>query len=215
MVGKIWTTSNGFQDPSRSVHAILGYQKELARNYQFEMESFYKTYRNIYSFNHNFLTELRSNGYNEENKPIFSETKGIFNRGDGHSLGFELLLRKDVGAVSGWMGYSFSQTRYRIDGINEEEDFSPRHDRTSTVNLVSNVDVRLALWKLRGRRGTFRQGRSRWKLGMNWSIRPASPSPSRVRGTSPLRHRGRPIGTWSTLRPESTTSAFRPTRDWM
>ena len=162
----IWTTSNQFQEASRSVHYILGYQQELARNYQLEVETFYKTYNNIYSFNQTFLTELQPSRYDEENKPVFTETKGIFKRGDGHSMGLELLLRKDVGALSGWIGYSYSRTRHTFDGINGDEHFFPRHDRSSTFNLVSKIDVRNALRKLRGER-KVRQQKGRWTLGGN------------------------------------------------
>jgi hypothetical protein len=81
-------------------------------------------------------------------------------------MGFELLLRKDVGALSGWIGYSYSRTRHKFDGINGEEHFFPRHDRSSTLNLVSKIDVRNALRKLRGER-KVRQQKGRWTLGGN------------------------------------------------
>ena len=162
----IWTTSNPFQDESRSLHYILGYQQEIARNYQLEVETFYKTYRNIYSFNQTFATELEASGFDGEDRPVYTETKGLFNRGDGHSLGLEVLLRKDTGAVSGWVGYAFSQTRHRIDGINQDDPFAPRHDRTSTFNLAGNVDLREALQKLKRKPKSSQPPRSRWTLGV-------------------------------------------------
>ena len=161
----IWTTSNEYQDESDATHFILGYQQEFARNYQFEVETYYKDYRNIYQFNQTFLTELEETGHDEESRPIFTNTRGLFNRGDGDSMGFEVLLRKDTGAVSGWIGYSLGRTRYQFNGINQGREFAPRHDRTSTLNLVGNVDVRNALRKLAGR--NKKQDRGRWTLGLN------------------------------------------------
>ena len=73
------------------------------------------------------------------------------------------MLRKDSGAVTGWLAYSFSHTRYRFDGINQDRSFFPRHDRSSVVNAVSNVDIRNAIRKLRGQRKRRDQGR--WSLG--------------------------------------------------
>ena len=137
----IWTTSNEFQDESRSAHFILGWQQEVKRNFQFEVETFYKSYRNIYQYNQTFITQLEETGYQEDADPIFTNTKGVFNRGDGNSTGAELLLRKDSGALDGWLAYSYARTKYEFDGINQERSFFPRHDRTSTLNLVANFDL--------------------------------------------------------------------------
>ena len=161
----IWTTSNEYQDESDATHFILGYQQEFARNYQFEVETYYTDYRNIYQFNRTFLTELEETGHDEESRPIFTNTRGLFNRGDGDSMGFEVLLRKDTGAVSGWIGYSLARTRYQFNGINGGREFAPRHDRTSTLNLVGNVDVRNALRKLREK--PKKRDPGRWILGLN------------------------------------------------
>ena len=165
IVTDIWTTSNQHQDPSRSRHLILGYQQEVGGNYQFEVEGFVKDYRNIYEFNYNFLTGLQESGYDDFDRPIINNTLSLFNRGDGQSVGVEALLRKDTGALSGWVGYSLARTRYGFDGVNSDRDYSPRHDRTSTVNAVANVDIRNAVRKLRGQ--AKRRDRGRWSLGVN------------------------------------------------
>ncbi len=161
----IWTTSNEFQDESRSTHFILGWQQEVKGNYQVEVETFYKSYRNIYQFNQTFLTQLEETGYQEDADPIFTNTKGIFNRGDGQSIGAELLLRKDSGALDGWLAYSYARTKYEFDGINQERSFFPRHDRTSTLNLVANLDLRNSWRKLRGR--AKRADVGKWSLNLN------------------------------------------------
>ena len=161
----IWTTSNDFQDASRSEHLVLGVQREVAGNYQFEVEGYLKTYSDIYAFNQTFLTELEETGFNEANEPIFTNTRGIFNSGEGASVGVEALLRKDSGAISGWVGYSLAQTEYKFPTINLGRDFYPRHDRTSTFNLVGNIDIKNAWRKARGR--PKQTDRGRWTFGVN------------------------------------------------
>ena len=161
----IWTTSNRNQDPSRAIHYVAGFQQEWARNWQFEVETYYKSYDHIYEFNENFLTQLEEAGFDERNKPIISSTRGLFNSGNGHSLGIEVLLRKDAGAVNGWLGYSLARTRYTMDAINGARAFSPRHDRTSTLNLVANVDLRNALRKMRSQ--AKKRDRGSWLFGAN------------------------------------------------
>ena len=159
IVSDIWTLSNKYQNQSSSYHYILGYQQEFAKDYEFEIETYYKDYKNIYAFNQTFNTELEPAYFNGNDEPVYTETKSLFNRGDGHSIGFELLLRKDVGNLTGWVGYSYSNTSYNFDGINQGRSYAPRHDRTSTLNLVSSIN-------LSGQPQDYYQGT--WHLGMNF-----------------------------------------------
>lgn len=164
-VADIWSVSNRYQRESKAYHAIFGFQKELAQKYQLEVEAFHKEYRNIYSFNQNVLTDLRADAF-ENGIPIYTETRGVFDRGDGHSSGFEALLRKDYGAVTGWLGYSLAFTKYKIDGINQNREFAPRHDRTSTINLVANIDYKNLRRILRGEDPV--QHVSNWRFGVTF-----------------------------------------------
>jgi len=149
----IWSTSNKYQKPASAQHYILGYQQEIADDYELEIEGFYKTYHNIYEFNQNVGAEIEATSYTESGDPIYATTKGVYNRGDGHSTGFEMMLRKDVGRLTGWIGYTYSRTYFTLDGINQGRAFAPRHDRTSTINLVGNYH--------------FKKFKGEWLLGMN------------------------------------------------
>ncbi|MBT7863047.1 MAG: TonB-dependent receptor [Gemmatimonadetes bacterium] len=161
----IWIATNKHQAESRAVHAIVGMQKEWARNVQIEVEGFWKDYSNIYQFNQNFLTDFREDGYDDEDNPILSNTSGLFNRGDGRSAGLEAMLRKDSGAITGWLAYTLSQTEYTFDGINGERAYAPRHDRSHVVNVVSSIDIVGAWRKAHGRP---RGGRGNWTFGANF-----------------------------------------------
>jgi hypothetical protein len=159
IVSDIWTNSNKYQNQSSSYHYILGYQQEFDKDYEFEFEVYYKDYKNIYAFNQTFNTEITPGHFNGNNEPVYTETKGLFNRGDGHSIGFELLMRKDVGNLTGWIGYSYSHSSYNFEGINQGRAFAPRHDRASTLNFVSS-------YNLSGQPEDYYQGT--WHLGMNF-----------------------------------------------
>ncbi|MFQ5753965.1 MAG: TonB-dependent receptor plug domain-containing protein, partial [bacterium] len=164
-IADIWFASNKYQKPSSSYHAIFGFQKDFHNTYQLEVETFYKTYHNTYSYNHNYITELKVDHF-ENGKPVYTETRGVFNRGDGHSSGFELLLRKDMGAVTGWIGYSLAFTKYKIDGINQGKEFAPRHDKNSVLNVVSTIDIKNLFRSFRGKSPV--KHRSNWKLGLTF-----------------------------------------------
>jgi hypothetical protein len=149
----IWSTSNKHQHEAKSSHIILGFQQEIADDYEFEIEGFYKEYTNIYEFNQNVGADIQPTRFAENETPIYGSTKGVFNRGDGHSTGFELLLRKDIGRITGWIAYTWSKTKYQFDGINQEREFAPRHDRAHTVNVVNNLN--------------FEKFKGEWTLGTN------------------------------------------------
>jgi hypothetical protein len=140
-ISDIWTVSGKYQDKAHAHHYLIGYQQEIATDYELEIEAFYKDYQNIYSFNNNVGAEIQASTYTDNGIPVFNTTKDVFKRGDGQSYGIEILLRKDVGRISGWLGYSYAHTDYTIDDINKNRWFAPRHDRTSTINAMGNFDL--------------------------------------------------------------------------
>ena len=142
IAASIWSTSNKQQHAAKSNHFVLGYQQEIAEDYEFEIEGFYKQYNNIYEFNQNVGSDIKATGYSETGYPIYESTEGVYNKGDGHSTGLEVLLRKDVGRLTGWLSYTYSRTKYEFEGINSEREFAPRHDRAHTLNLVNNLNFK-------------------------------------------------------------------------
>ena len=164
-IADIWTSSDKFHDRSKAVHYILGFQKEIAKNISLEVEGYYKDYKNLYSLKNYFL-DVEPSGYDDSGRPIFTETRGLFDRGDGNSVGVELLLRKRFGSVNGWLAYSLARTRYVVDGINREKPFEPRHDRTHVVNAVLNMDIKNAIRELQGK--AWQHDKNSWKLGLNF-----------------------------------------------
>ena len=162
----IWIASNEIQDRSRSVHAVLGYQQELSRNFQLEIETYWKSYDGIYQFNQNFLTKLQADSYDDDDNPVWTSTHGLFNQGDGSSVGLEVMLRKESGAVTGWVAYSLAKTEYEFPGINSDRSFAPRHDRSHVVNLVTSIDIANGLRKLRGE--PKMRYRGAWTMGVNF-----------------------------------------------
>ena len=162
----LWSSADEYTKGSLSKHLILGFQKEIGAVYEFETEVYYKLYRDIYQYNQNLFSDVRPERYDADNKPVFTSSQGLYNRGDGNSYGLELLLRKDVGTFTGWIGYSLARTTYNFDGINKGNDFIPRHDRTSTINAVMNIDIKNLLNEIYDRPTEIYK--SNWSLGLNF-----------------------------------------------
>jgi hypothetical protein len=172
-ISSIWTSADKNTKPSSSNHFILSFQHELSEVLSLEVESYYKTYENIHQFNQNLSAEAEPGYHNAEGYPVYNSTKSIFTRGDGNTVGAEILLRKESGTMTGWFSYTYSKTEYKFDGINQGKSYSPRHDRASVVNLVVNGDL-----------GDIFSGEfdakpvkknSRWSIGLNFMYATGQP----------------------------------------
>ncbi len=184
-IADIWTTSDNNYDRSQAVHYILGFQKEVANNLELEVETYYKSYSNLYSLKNYFL-DFEPSSYDKTGRPVYTDTKGLLDRGDGYSMGLELLLRKRYGSVTGWLAYSLARTEYTVEEINQEKPFEPRHDRTHVVNLVLSIDVKNVGRELTGQAVSYNDS-SRWLAGINFvytSGQPITLTSSTYMGTS-------------------------------
>lgn len=164
----IWTTADSFVNGSKSYHFIFGYERALDEKFQLEFESYYKTYKDIYAYNQNYVADVIPSNYTNENVPVYNNQKGLFTRGDGYSYGIEFLLRKEIGAITGWLSYSFSNTFYTFDGINQGKSFIPRHNRTHAVNLVSTIDLNNFMNEIKNQ--ALLNSDKKWILGLNFTF---------------------------------------------
>ncbi len=172
-IADIWGSSDEYYDDAKSAHYILGLQREVSRDFALEVEGYYKSYRNLYYYDPFFYTELDVKQYNSKGEPLYLDTENIWDLGDAYSYGLEFLLRKDTGAMTGWLAYTLGRTMYQVDGLNQDEYFPPRHDRTSTFNLVGNIDVKNTLRKIKGK--PFVDDKKKWRIGLNFTYASGQP----------------------------------------
>ncbi|GJQ61922.1 MAG: TonB-dependent receptor [Melioribacteraceae bacterium] len=176
----IWATANKYNDESSSWHFILGYQRAIAGDLEFEIETYFKNYDNIYQYNENVATDIKPSYYDNNGRPVYTTTNNVFKSGDGKSYGIEFLLRKDKGALTGWVSYALSRTEYEFGRQNQGDAFVPRHDRSHVVNGVMNVDLDNVWNEFSG--DAFETDDSKWTLGLNFIY--ASGQPITVPGSA-------------------------------
>ena len=56
--------------------------------------------------------------------------------GEGKSYGVEVCARKNSGRLTGWIGYTLSWSKTRIDGINGGQWYDANNDRRHDINIV-------------------------------------------------------------------------------
>ena len=135
-----WVSSSNIIKPEISDQVSLGYYKNLANNkYELTIETYYKTMQNQIDY--------------RDGADVFSndaiETQLLY--GKGRAYGIEWMLRKKTGNFTGWVSYTLSKTERKIDGINNNEWYNARQDRTHDVALV----------------GMYRLN-EKWSLSANW-----------------------------------------------
>ena len=93
--------------------------------YDFSLEGYYRKIRNVldYRDGKTFRSEI--------------EIERLVLPGDGKAYGVELLARKNRGRLTGWLGYTLSWSRTRIDGINGGEWYDANNDRRHDINIVA------------------------------------------------------------------------------
>jgi hypothetical protein len=120
----IWYPATDSIRPQSSHQVALAWQKNLERKHLLvSLESYYKLMDDLI-------------GYEEGTNLFFNndfESKLI--QGSGRSYGFEFLLRKDAGKLTGWLSYTLSWSWRRFMEINSDW-FPARYDRRHNGALV-------------------------------------------------------------------------------
>lgn len=136
-----WLASTNIIKPEISDQVSLGYYKNLSDNrYEFTAEVYYKTMQNQIDY--------------RDGANVFSSSNAVESEllyGKGRSYGLELLLKKKAGRLSGWISYTLSKTERQIDGINSNEWYNARQDRTHDLALVATYQLS-----------------PKWTLSANW-----------------------------------------------
>lgn len=138
----VWTSSTNNIKPQLADQFAIGYFKNFGEDNAFEtsIETYYKLMQNQIDY------ADRSNLFLN---PLF-EKDLLF--GDGRAYGIEFFVKKNVGKLTGWTSYTLSRTERKIEGLNNNEWFPARFDRTHNLNFVLQY-----------------QTSKRWSLGMNFA----------------------------------------------
>ncbi|HSP82092.1 MAG TPA: TonB-dependent receptor, partial [Gillisia sp.] len=122
--------------PQRASQYSLGFYQNLDNNtYELSLEGFYKTSNNILDYKvgaEMFLNEA-------------IETEVL--QGEGRAYGAEFLLKKTIGKLNGWLGYTYSRSLIKLDSefqqerVNNGEYFPSNFDKPHDLSVVANYRV--------------------------------------------------------------------------
>ena len=124
----LWVPSSSVVKPKFSDQYAIGYFKNLSDNmYETSAEVYYKEMTNLIEYKEGVLPEDNTNSSSDDS----------FAFGDGDSYGIELLIRKNKGKTTGWIGYTLSKTTRYFDDVNDGEPFPAKYDRRHDLSITA------------------------------------------------------------------------------
>lgn len=111
--------------PLISDQISAGFYYNLNKDYNFSIEGYYKTQDNLleYREGHTFV-------------PSFMNWEDKLTVGKGRSYGAELMVRKETGRTTGWIGYGLSWSDRQFDELNLGKRYPARFDNRHKLNIV-------------------------------------------------------------------------------
>ena len=125
-----YTISSNIVKPEMADQVSAGvYTMTTDQDYDFSLETYYRKTNNVidYRDGKSFCSEI--------------EIERLILPGQGKSYGFELCARKNSGRLTGWLAYTLSWSKTRIDGINGGQWYDASNDRRHDVNLVATYKL--------------------------------------------------------------------------
>ena len=122
----LWVPSSVNIRPEIADQFSVGYFKNLKDNmFEASVEVYYKLMQNQIEYKNGANLIL--------NKRV--ETQLVF--GKGRSYGFELLVRKKTGKLTGWIGYTLARSERQFADINNGNTFLAKQDRPNEISVVA------------------------------------------------------------------------------
>ena len=128
----LWVPSSSIIKPKFSTQYATGYFKNFNDNmYESSIEIYYKNMDNLIEYKEGVLPEDNTNTNSDD----------AFTFGHGESYGLELLLRKNTGRFTGWIGYTLSKTTRFFDEINNGMSFPAKYDRRHDLSATASYKI--------------------------------------------------------------------------
>ncbi len=131
-----WKVSDAYLKPAIADQLTFGYFQNIGGNaVELSVEVFYKRLTNVNDFKGG--TVLLLNRYPET----------ALLQGNGFARGLELYARKNTGLLTGWISYTYSQTRFRILGLTPETTvnrgnyYPAPYDKPHMLNVILNYKL--------------------------------------------------------------------------
>ncbi|MBP3763999.1 MAG: carboxypeptidase-like regulatory domain-containing protein [Bacteroidales bacterium] len=130
----LWVPVTDRIKPMRSRQVAAGVFYSFSGIADFSLEAYYKQMDNIIEY--------------KDGATFFGATESWENlvyTGEGKSYGVEFLVQRDIGRLTGWLGYTWSRTTHLFDRpgqvLNNGKEFPAKYDRRHDISIVLSYKV--------------------------------------------------------------------------
>lgn len=125
----LWLPTTKRVKPQDSHQVALGLAKTIGNDYEFSIEGYYKSMKNLLSY--------------AEGEGLFALTnwQDRIVQGDGKAYGVEFFIQKKSGRLSGWLGYTLAWSKRQFEELNQGKEFPFKYDRRHDFSLVANYEL--------------------------------------------------------------------------
>ncbi|AZB25883.1 MULTISPECIES: TonB-dependent receptor [Chryseobacterium] len=135
-----WIGSSYSVKPEIADQISVGYSRNFNNNnYELNAEIYYKSMQNQIDFKNGAQIGF-STAADVESELLF---------GKGRAYGLELIAKKKSGKLTGWISYTLSKTERKINGINDNQWYNARMDKTHDLSVVATYQLN-PKWTLSG-----------------------------------------------------------------
>ncbi len=120
----IWVPATKEAPPQNAHQVALGAAYSWFDQYEMSVEGYYKKIDGVIAYQSGYYFASREKPWEQ----------GI-ERGQGDAYGMEVLIKKNHGTITGWLGYTLAWTNRQFDHINRGEKFPYRYDRRHDVSV--------------------------------------------------------------------------------
>ena len=135
-----WIGSSYTVKPEISDQISAGFSRNFNNNnYEINAEIYYKSMQSQIDYRNGAEITFDA-GADVEAELLF---------GKGRAYGLEFIAKKKSGKLTGWISYTLSKTERKIIGINDNEWYNARQDKTHDLSVVATYELNLK-WSLSG-----------------------------------------------------------------
>ncbi|MFK7786807.1 MAG: TonB-dependent receptor [Crocinitomicaceae bacterium] len=128
----IWFPTTNIAKPQIGWQGSIGYFRNFKENkYETSFEVYYKDMRNLIEYKEGALPSDNVN----------DNTDNLLTFGRGWSYGAEFFVKKAIGKLTGWVGYTWSKTERVFEDLNNGEPFAAKYDRRHDLSIVASYEL--------------------------------------------------------------------------
>ena len=124
---EFWFLAGRHSAPQAALYGMLSYRLDFARDmYALKVEAYYRRLYHQVEYRGDIL-EFVNSSYDLDDAILL---------GSGRNYGVNVLLHKQSGKLTGWIGYAFGRSLRRFENPNYPDEYPSGHERLHEANLV-------------------------------------------------------------------------------